>query len=76
MDKQNSAIAESSTNQEEFTIVFVASITTKQGKRIYARQFGKKAFPIKVNALLQQTNIFTDAPPLWGRFFITISLSL
>ena len=38
------------TNQEEFTIVFVASITTKQGKRIYARQFGKKAFPIKVKA--------------------------
>ena len=50
MDKQNSAIAESSTNQEKFTIVFVASITTKQGKRIYARQFGKKAFPIKVKA--------------------------
>lgn len=27
MDKQNSAIAESSTNQEEFTIVFAAIIT-------------------------------------------------
>jgi len=50
MDKKNSAAAESSTNQEEFTIVFVASITTKQGKRIYASQFGKKAFPIKVKA--------------------------
>lgn len=48
MDKQNSAVAESSTNQEEFTIVYVAYITTKHGKRIYAHQYGKKAFPIKV----------------------------
>lgn len=50
MAKQKSAIAESSTNQEEFTTVYVAYITTKHGKRIYAHKYGKKAFPIKVKA--------------------------
>ena len=48
MDYKNSTPVESSTNQEEFTIVYVAYITTKHGKRIYANQYGKKAFPIKV----------------------------
>jgi len=32
----------------ESTIIFVASITTKKGKKIYAYQYGKKAFPIKI----------------------------
>lgn len=50
MSENKSVYAESSTNQEEFTTVFVAYITTKNGKRIYAHQFGKKAFPIKVRA--------------------------
>jgi len=29
-------------------LIFVASITTKSGRVIYASQFGKKAFPIWV----------------------------
>ena len=32
----------------EYDIVFVAYITTRDGKRLYARDFGKKAWPIKV----------------------------
>ena len=35
-------------NDSEGTIIFVASITTKKGKKIYAYQYGKKAFPIKI----------------------------
>ena len=50
MSKKKSVYTESSTNQEEFTTAFVAYITTKNGKRIYVQQFGKKAFPIKVRA--------------------------
>lgn len=31
-----------------YEVRFVAFITTKGGKRIYARQYGRKAFPIVV----------------------------
>lgn len=34
----------------EYVTRFVAYITTKDGRRIYASQFGKRAFPIKVKA--------------------------
>lgn len=47
-DKKFTNFVEDSTNQEETTVIFVAYITTKDGKRIYARQRGKKAFPIRV----------------------------
>ncbi len=33
---------------EGYHIVFVAYITLKNGKRIYARNYGKHAFPILV----------------------------
>jgi len=33
---------------EEYEIIFVAFITLKNGKRLYARNYGKTAFPIKV----------------------------
>ena len=29
-------------------VIFVAYITTKNGKRIYARNYGLKAFPLKI----------------------------
>ena len=32
------------------TLIFVAYITLKSGRRIYARDYGKKAFPIWVKA--------------------------
>lgn len=31
-----------------YEVKFVAFITTKSGKRLYAKQFGKRAFPILV----------------------------
>ena len=31
-----------------YKLIFVAYITTRNGKRIYAYQYGKKAFPIWV----------------------------
>lgn len=31
-----------------YKIVFVAWITTKDGKILYARNYGKRAFPIEV----------------------------
>lgn len=31
-----------------YHVVFVAYITLKSGRRIYARQYGKRAFPILV----------------------------
>lgn len=33
---------------DNYDIIFVASITTKSGKKIYAAHYGKKAFPIKI----------------------------
>lgn len=36
--------------KQEYTTVFVAYITTKKGKRIYAHQLGLKAFPLKVKS--------------------------
>lgn len=33
---------------DETEIIFVASIRLRNGKRIYAWQYGKKAFPIRV----------------------------
>lgn len=33
---------------EGYEVRFVASITQKNGKKLYASQFGKKAFPIIV----------------------------
>ncbi len=33
---------------EESDLIFVASIRLRNGKRIYASQFGLKAFPIRV----------------------------
>lgn len=33
---------------EDTRTIFVASIRLRNGKRIYAWQYGKKAFPIKV----------------------------
>ena len=33
-----------------YKIIFVASITTKAGKVLYARNYGKRAFPIEVPA--------------------------
>ena len=34
--------------QEGYHVAFVAYITLKNGRRIYARQYGKRAFPILV----------------------------
>lgn len=34
--------------QTSYQVVFVAYITLRNGKRIYASQYGKKAFPIRV----------------------------
>lgn len=34
--------------EQDSKIIFVASIRLRNGKRIYAWQYGKKAFPIKV----------------------------
>lgn len=31
-------------------VIFVASITLKNGKKLFAKQFGKKAFPIVVKS--------------------------
>jgi hypothetical protein len=31
-----------------YKIVFVAYVTTKDGKVLYARNYGKRAFPIEV----------------------------
>lgn len=33
---------------EGYEVRFVASITLKNGRKLYAKQFGKKAFPIVV----------------------------
>jgi hypothetical protein len=33
-----------------YEVKLVAFITTKVGKRVYVRQFGKRAFPIIVNS--------------------------
>lgn len=33
---------------EDYKYIFVAFITLKNGRRIYASQYGKKAFRIKV----------------------------
>jgi len=33
---------------EAFEVIFVASITLRNGKRIYAAHYGKKAFAIRV----------------------------
>jgi hypothetical protein len=33
-----------------YKIVFVSSIRTKDGKVLYARNYGKRAFPIEVPA--------------------------
>lgn len=35
-------------NTDDYEIIFVAYITLKNGKRLYARDVGKRAFPIKV----------------------------
>lgn len=35
---------------EGYQVIFVASITLKNGKRIYAKSYGKKAFPLVVKA--------------------------
>lgn len=35
-------------NEDDFETIFVASIRLRNGKRIYARQYGKQAFPIRV----------------------------
>lgn len=35
-------------DEDEYEIVYVASIRLRNGRRIYAYQYGKKAFPIKV----------------------------
>lgn len=37
-----------STLNEEYTYIYVAYITLKNGKRIYARNYGKRAFRIRV----------------------------
>jgi hypothetical protein len=36
------------TTEQDSETIFVASIRLRNGKRIYAWQYGKKAFPIKV----------------------------
>lgn len=33
-----------------YKVKFVSFITTKGGKRLYAKQFGKRAFPILVKS--------------------------
>lgn len=33
---------------EEHEVIFVSYITLKNGKRLYAKSIGKKAFPIRV----------------------------
>ena len=35
-------------SDDEYEVIFVRWITTRKGKRIYAAQFGKEAFPIRV----------------------------
>jgi hypothetical protein len=37
-----------SPKKEEAEVIYRPYITLKDGRRIYAAQFGKKAFPIKV----------------------------
>lgn len=39
---------EMTTPPEEYETIFVAYITTKSGRRIYARERGLKGFPIRV----------------------------
>lgn len=36
------------TQNDEYIYIFVAYITLKNGKRIYARNYGKRAFRIRV----------------------------
>ena len=33
-----------------YTIIFVKHITLRNGRRIYAKTYGKEAFPIKVKS--------------------------
>lgn len=33
---------------DNYVVIFRPFITLKNGKRIYAKSFGKKAFPIKI----------------------------
>lgn len=42
--------------QEQYQTVFVAYITLKNGKRLYASQFGKKAFPLRVKSKKKKVN--------------------
>lgn len=41
----------------EFTYIFVASIRLRNGKRIYASQYGLKAFRIRVRVDGQQPKL-------------------
>lgn len=34
--------------KEETIVIYVASITTRSGKRIYAKNYGKKAFRLEI----------------------------
>lgn len=34
--------------EDDYEIIFVAYVTLKNGKRLYAKSVGKRAFPIKV----------------------------
>lgn len=42
---------------DEFTYVFVASIRLRNGKRIFAAQYGLKAFRIKVRRTPEQLKL-------------------
>lgn len=35
-------------DSEDFEVIFVTCITLKNGKKIHAASYGKKAFPIRV----------------------------
>lgn len=43
---------------EEVTYIYRASIRLRNGRRIYAYQFGLKAFRIKVRTKPKQLNLF------------------
>jgi hypothetical protein len=43
---------------DEFTYIFVASIRLRNGKRIFASQYGLKAFRIKIRVAPVQPKLF------------------
>lgn len=48
LSEKNLKSKEECVMKEEYTYIFVAYITLKNGKRLYARNYGKRAFRIRV----------------------------